>query len=245
MTLAAVGRATNTLEEPAWADRSWPKPPVGFLCGEMHTQPAPFWRSPCDDIAISPRQCGRPHSAAGTRCSGLPTIELPPPDAQDADDDVCASDPHPSGGSVWLALRGGHCTTVLSETCFSDTPAAPVTTFYFLDGLRSTVETRHVVLESPITPPPPSVASSSRPSQALVDPKIVDILAVRSVAGGPRCPSSSSGAPPLPPPVREFQCICAADGPLEGVPRNPTSSARMGGRWYCRSCWLSTPRVYA
>ena len=56
--------------------------------------------------------------------------------------------------------------------------------------------------------------------------KVVDVIGVRAGGAGTE---------------RAFHCICAADGCLEGRQPNATPVHK----WYCRTCWQSSPRVYA
>lgn len=226
--LGAFGRATNSLEEQAWTDRDWNPFFVGFLCGELHSQPAPFLRKP---QSLWQREDTKPNRSV--KKDGKEQVYT----SKTIKDSSCYSASVVSNGCSWLVLSGGHCTTVLSlsqnmeslDSNQSESSAPTVTTFYVMDGLKQDIFPLHVYLE-------PTTNESNIPEKADKNTeknlkKVVDIVAVRYEPSKLKHQSSLA---------REFQCICAQDGALEGKPRDPYQQQN---QWYCRSCWMEQPRM--
>jgi len=136
----------------------------------------------------------------------------------------------PDGG-VWLALKGGHCTTVLGLSLGHALCREEQSLFFvFVDGLSGQLTIRSACVNpQPVEQTQSSEDKSSTTETVTADPKIEDILAVRALMG--RTTTAE----------REFHCICQADGPLEGGDRSGAETLR----WYCRDCWLSSPRKYS
>jgi hypothetical protein len=141
---------------------------------------------------------------------------------------------------IWLALRGGHWTTIccldmdfsLSTSTFS-TPATPMDSsfevkmaispcgnqrshqFIELDGLHVSYAVSYINL----CLEPPTIIS--RQLDSSLSGLLMEIAMTRNSPNG----------------ARQFYVLIA-----NGSPHRPLE---VGGRWYCRTCWFSPHRVYS